>query len=248
MAKESGLGDRLLVGGYDLGEDVGSVGNIGGGPAVLEVTGIVKSAFQRIGGLRDGRMEISTFFNDATDQEHDALSPLPTADTILSYLHGSTLGNAAACLNAKQVNYDPTRGNDGSLLFAVEAQANAYGLEWGEQHTAGLRTDTTDTNGASVDAGAASSFGLQAYLQVISLTGNDVTISLESSSDDGAGDAFAAVTGGAFAQVTAAPAFERIQTARDAAIERYLRVVTTGDFSEVIFNVVVVRNATEVLF
>lgn len=247
MAKESGLGDRLLVGGFDLGDDIGAVGNIGGGPAALELTGITKSAFERIGGLRDGRMELSVFFNDAIGQEHVVLSALPRTDTILSYLHGSTLGNAAACLNAKQIGYDPTRGNDGSLTIAVEAQGNQYGLEWGRQLTAGKRTDTTATNGSSVDGGAASSFGLQAYVQLLAFTGTSVTIKLQSSSDDGAGDAFSDVTAGSFGALTAVGA-ARIETARNAAIERYLRVVTTGTFSNAVFSVVVVRNATEVLF
>jgi hypothetical protein len=249
MAKQSGLGDQLWVAGYDLGDDIGS-GSLGGGPAALEVTGITKSAFERIGGRRDGRFELSVFFNDATDRAHERLSALPTADVLLAYLRGTTLGNPAACLNAKQVNYDPKRAQDGALLVDVEAQANQYGLEWGEQLTAGKRTDTGATNGSSVDGAAASSFGLQAYLHVFSFTGTDVTIKLQESSDDGGGDAFADVTGGGFTQVTSGPTSERIQTARDLAVERYLRVVTTtsAGFSNLVFGVVVARNATSVVF
>jgi hypothetical protein len=250
MAKQAGLGDQLHVAGYDLGEDVGSIGNIGGGPAALENTGITRSAFQRIGGIRDGRMELSVFFDDATDMAHSRLKLLPTADVILSYLRGTALGGPAACLNAKQANYDPTRGNDASLTIAVEALANQYGLEWGQQFTAGKRTDGGATNGASIDAGAASSFGLQAYLQVFAFTGTDATVRIQSSSDNGAGDAFADVTDGVFVSIGAAPVSQRLQTARNLAIERYLRVVTTtsAGFSNLVFSVVVVRNETEVLF
>ena len=40
------------------------------------------------------------------------------------YTRGTTLGNPAACMVAKQINYDPTRAADGSLTIAVQAEAN----------------------------------------------------------------------------------------------------------------------------
>jgi hypothetical protein len=250
VAKQSGLGDNLIVAGYDLGADIGSLGRVGGGPATLDVTGITVSAMERIGGLRDGSMEFTAFFNPSSDRAHEVLSALPTADVLLAYMRGSGLGSPAACLNAKQVNYDGSRAADGAFTFTVTAEGNAYGLEWGEQATPGIRTDTEATDGDSLDGGADTSFGLQAYLFVTAFDGTDVTISLESSSDDDDNDAFAAVTGGSFTQVTAAPFAERIQTARDATIERYLRVVTatSAGFNSVSFLVVVVRNLTEVVF
>jgi hypothetical protein len=160
------------------------------------------------------------------------------------YQRGTTLGNASACLVGKQVNYDPERGDDGSLIFSVQALSNNYGTEWGEQHTAGSRTDTAATNGTGVNAGASSSYGLQAYLQVTSFTGTDVTIKLQESSDDGSADAYADVVGGGFTQVTSAPTTERIATATGLTVEQWLRVVTTtsGGFSEVTFAVTVIRN------
>lgn len=250
MAKQAGLGDNLIIGGYDLGADISALGRIGGGPAPLEVTGITVSAMERIGGLRDGSLEFTAFFNPSADRAHEVLSALPTADVLLAYMRGSGLGSPAACLNAKQVNYDGSRAADGAFTFTVTAEGNTYGLEWGVQATPGIRTDTQATDGDSLDGGAASAFGLQAYLLVTAFAGDDVTISLEESSDDGNSDAFVAVTGGAFSQVTAAPYVERIQTARDQAVERYLRVVTaTSDgFTSVSFLVVVVRNLTEVTF
>lgn len=254
MAKQTGLGDNLYVAGYDLSGDVGSLGRIGGGPAAREVTGIDKSAFERKGGLRDGSIEYSAWFNpdsvaagDATDQLHTVLSALPTADQILSYCRGTSLDSPAACLVSKQLNYDGNRSTDGDLTFAITAEANSYGIEWGRQLTAGLRSDTAATDGSSIDTGASAAFGLQAYLQVVSFTGTDATITIEDSADDAT---FAAVTGGAFTQVTTAPTAERIQTGRTQTVRRYLRVATstTGGFSELTFSVVVVKNDTEVLF
>ena len=247
MGKQGGLGDRLLVAGYDLSGDIGSLGRIGGGPAPLEVTGIDKSAMERIGGLRDGAIEFSAWFNPATGRAHPRLSPLPVADRALSYLRGTALGGHAACLIGKQINYDGSRGDDGSFTLEVQALANGFGLEWGVQHTAGVRADTAATNGASVDGGAATEFGLQAYLQVTAFTGTSFTVKLQQSADDGDADAWADVPGGAFTVATGVTS-QRIATASDQAVEQYLRVVTTGTFSAASFSVVVVRNETEVTF
>lgn len=245
MAKQSGLGDNLYIAGYDLSGDIGSLGRIGGGPAALEVTGINKEAFERIGGLRGGSMEYTAYFNPASGQVHDRLSSLPTADQLMTYCRGTVLGAPAASLVAKQLNYDPTRGNDGALTFEIEAQSNGTGLEWGRLLTAGMRTDTSATNGDSVDFGASSSFGLQAYLHVFAFTGTSITVKLQQSSDDGGSDAFADVTGGAFTAATGITS-QRIATATNLSVERYLRVVTTGTFSNAVFAVMVSRNLTAV--
>lgn len=98
-------------------------------------------------------MEWTSHFNDANDQQHEALSSLLTTNRILTYCRGTTLGNPAACLVGKQLNYDPTRADDGALTIAVRAEANAYGLEWGKQLTAGKRTDTGATTGTAVEFG-----------------------------------------------------------------------------------------------
>lgn len=250
MAKQSGLGDMLLVDGYDLSGDIGAISRIGGGPAALPITGINKSAFERVGGVRDAGIEYQAWFNDAAGQAHPVLSTLTTSDRQIVYGRGTSLGSPGGCLVCKQVGYDPTRGTDGSLPITAAGPANGYGLEWGRQLTAGLRTDTGATAGTGVDFAASSAFGLQAYLQVTAFSGTDVTITIEESSDNGSGDAFAAVTGGAFTAVTSAPITQRIATATGLAVERYLRVTTStsGGFSSVTFCVVVVRNETTPVF
>lgn len=249
MAKQSGLGDNFYIAGYNISGDVGSLDNISSPTGTLESTGIDKSAIERLGTHRDGMISGSTYFNDATGQQHAALKGLPRTDVQAYYARGTTLGNPAAAMTAKQLTYDITRGDDGSLTTKFEAQANGFGIDWGRQLTAGVRTDTTATNGASVDFGTGStSFGLQAYLQVFAFTGTSVTFTLQESSDDAVGDPFVAVTGGAFAVVSAANQFERIQTSRSQTVERYLRVVTTGTFSNVQFAVMVNRNPVTVSY
>lgn len=251
MSKSSGMGDNCYTAGYDFSGDIGSLQRIAGGHSPLVVTGIDKSAFERIGGKRDGGIEYTAYFNDAAGQAHPRLSTLPRTDVIVTYCRGTTLGNPAAAIVAKQIGYDGTRGADGSLTFNVQALANGYGLEWGKQLTAGKRADVAATNGTGVDFGTGSTaFGLQAYLHVFAFSGTDVTIKIQESSDNGAGDAWADVTGGGFTQVTSSPTSQRIATSATQTVERYLRAVTvtTGGFSTVQFAVMVNRNATATSF
>src|SRR6187455_3469811 len=108
MAKQSGLGDRLYVSGYDLSGDIGSIQRIAGGPAALDLTDITQSAYDREGGLRDGGIDFTAWFDKATNRAHPRLSVLPTADVITTYCRGLGLGSPAASCVAKQINYDPT--------------------------------------------------------------------------------------------------------------------------------------------
>lgn len=153
MAKQSGLGDGLIVDGTDLSGDTGSLGRIGGGPAAHVITGIDKSAFERIGGQRDGGIDWSSWFNDASGKAHAKLSTLPITNRIITYQRGTSLGKPAACLVGKQIDYAPTRADDAALTIALQSQSNGYGIEWGEQLTAGTRTDTGATSGTGVEFG-----------------------------------------------------------------------------------------------
>jgi hypothetical protein len=87
---------------------------------------------------------------------------------------------------------------------------------------------------------------LQAYLHVFSFAGTSVTVKLQESSDNGGGDAFADVTGGAFTAATGRT-WQRIATGTQN-VKRYLRVVTTGTFSSAVFAVMVAYNRTAVVF
>ncbi len=239
MAKGSGLGANFYVGGNNLSNDTSALSKISGSQATFDVTGIDKLAHERIGGQRNGEISWTSFWNSAG--AHPVLSALPTADTLVSYWHGTAVGNPAASMVAKQLNYDPTRGQDGSLTVGVDAVCNGFGLEWGQQLTAGVRTDTAATNGASVDGGAATNFGLQAYLHVMAFTGTDVTVKLQDSADNAS---FADISGAAFTQTTTAPGWQRISIANNATVRRYVRAVTvtSGGFTSVSFACCFTRN------
>jgi len=246
MAKQTGLRSNIYVDGYNISGDFQAISRMNGGPAPIVTTGIDKEAVERLGGQRDGNLDAVTFFNPDTDQSHLVLSPLPLADRVLSMFHlqsGETFS-----LVAKQGNYDPTRAADGSLTVAVNSMANSYGAEWGHALTDGPVTHTEADEEASLDGLAASAFGAQAWLHVFDFTGTDCTIAIQSSSDNGVGDAWADIAALTFTEVTAAPFAERIQTARNAAVERYLRVATTGTFDSITFAVSVTRNQTVVNF
>ncbi|WP_433893036.1 hypothetical protein [Streptomyces sp. CA-111067] len=248
MTKSSGLGHRLIVGGYDLSGDVNSPA-LSGGPALLVDTGIDKFAFERLGGVRDGSLGCTAFFNPGpeADAAHAVLSLLPRTDIYPLYCCGSTAGVPAACVPSKQVNYDGTRGDDGAFTFAVSAQANGFGLEWGNLITPVRRTDTAATTGASYDTGAAHTHGLQAYLQVGAFTGTDATVKVQDSADN---VTFADLAGGAFTTITAGRQAQRIQTGRTATVRRYLRAVTTttGGFTSLVLTVMANVNTVETRF
>ncbi|MDY7101560.1 MAG: hypothetical protein S0880_10270 [Actinomycetota bacterium] len=239
MAKASGLGDHLFVGPLQVSGDAGSVGRIGGGPQTTDVTGIDKSAYERLTVVRDGGIEFAPWFNSATDRMHDAVSALPTADVQVTYTHGLAVGNMAASCVAKQLNYDWTRAQDGSLSGSVTAEANAFGLEFGIQATDGVETFASADVGTTIDRGASlssTSFGVQAYLHVLDIGSGTADIALQDSAD-GSTDWQDVVT---FTAVTAAGT-ERVQSSRTENVRRYLRFEVTNTFTDldVLCNLVV---------
>jgi hypothetical protein len=245
MAKRGALGSELLVGGSRLSNDIGQVNSITTPVGVQDVTGIDKSARETLLLLRDGSITFTPFFNPATGRAHPILSALPRTDVITSFLVANAQGEPAFCLNGKQNNYDASRSPAGELTFSTTTNGNGYGGEWCEILTDdGITTSTSAENLASLDGGAATDFGLQAYLHVLSFSGTSITVTLEDSADNAS---FSAITGGAFTAATAAGA-ERIQTARDATIRRYVRCALTGTYSSAVILVAINRNTTEVLF
>lgn len=307
MAKQSGLGDNFYIGGYDLSGDIASVDKVSGGPALLDVTPVNKSAHARIAGLRDGSLSFTSFWESTVavvtpgvptsgtpvvstynfavlvtvtggtvtnvvingasvgtgpgtyvlpalgsitltysaaptwnwvriGTAHDALNNIPNGDVICSYIRGAAVGNGAACINAKQTNYDPTRDNNGNLTLKVDLVSNKFGLEWGLQLTPGLRVDTAATNGASRDDGAATAFGMQAYLQLVELVGTNVDVAVQHSSDNAT---WATIID--FGSLTAIGA-ARGSVSNTTTVNRYLRAITTGTFTYAQFSVVTCRN------
>jgi hypothetical protein len=251
MTKRSGIGMRMYVDGVRISGDVGAVDSMAAPMNALEATGIEQLAMARMGGPRAAQVQFSSYFNDEVGASFPTLKTLPLTDR-----HSlTTVGLDGYAVVAKQLDFSQNRPQDGSLIGMTDLQSNGFGGEWGDiltgTSTEPERTDTAATNGTGQDRRdgetTSSAFGAQAYLQVLSFTGTDVTVKIQESSDDGAGDAWADVTGLTFTAATGATA-ERVATAAGATIERYLRVVTTGTFSSAVFVVMVVRNLTVVSF
>lgn len=312
MAKQGGLGEQMMIGGNVVGSGVQSW-TLASPMAAIDVTDITQSAHSRIGGLRDGSSSLTVYHDPAAGGIHDVLKTLPRVDTLMTLLYGQGLGLRSACLNAKQIGYDPTRSNAGDLTFKTELQANGFGVEYGEQMTPGVRTDTAATNGTAYDAagGAAapavpattvpatnparipasvvvaggtvtnvsvnglsvgsgdgtytvpgggtialtysaaptwtwtwqSVYGGQAYLSVAAFTGSSATVTLQHSADDATWSTLAA-----FTAVTSGPGFQRVVVANSATVGRYLRTITTGTFTNLVFEVSFTRNPLAVTF
>ena len=250
--KQGGIGDNLYISGIDVSGDIGSIQRIGGGPGLLDVTAINAAGMERIGGQRSGEIGFASYFNDggaanraaATGSTFLTLSALPTADALLTYARGTTLGNQGAGMVGKQVNYDMNRGQDAALLFSTQALSNGFPLEWGVQLTAGKRSDSTATaasSATSVDGAASTSFGWSAYLHVFSFTGTSCTVSIHDSGDN---VSFTLLSGASFTAATGVTS-QRIQAATaTATVRRYLSVNTAGTFSACTFAVLFVRHTT----
>lgn len=243
MSKQGGMGDNLYIDEFDVSGDIGSLQRIACPMTVQEVPAIRDSAQARIGLLHDGAIDFGTYWNPVelvtADSEHEVLRGRTTNDRIVSYFRGTTLGAPAASVVSKQLNYDLTRNQDGSLTGSVSTQANNYGLSWGNNLTAGKKTDVTGSNGSGVDFTTVSyAFGWAAFLHVFAFTGTNVTIKIQDSADNAA---WTDLSGAVFAAVTAKTK-ERIQSATaTATTRRYFRVVSSGTFTSVTFAVNFVR-------
>jgi hypothetical protein len=146
---------------------------------------------------------------------------------------GGTRGDASYCLTAKQVNYDGTRGTDGSLAFTVGAVANGIAPDWGQTLTSGKETHSVAGVSASRDDAATTGYGLVAVLSVVSVDSGTPTVKIQQSSDDGVSDAFAEIVSFAAVAAASAPTAQRLTIS--GAVLRYLRVTTTGTFSNCAF-------------
>lgn len=122
MAKESGLGwTTLSVDGSDAAaNDIkNDVTNFAFATprAVQDVTGVDKSAMERLLLLADFSIDLSGVFNDAADQSHATFKDVAStsvARTVSLAISGQTLANE--CLFT---DYALSRGADGALTWSA---------------------------------------------------------------------------------------------------------------------------------
>ena len=243
MAKAAPLGQQLYVHGFDLSGDVGSFSELNAARQVLDVTPINKSARERLIGRTDGVIDFDSFFNDATGAQLAALKTLPTTDLVAIWCKGSTLGDAAAAIIAKQINLATARAADGALTMQARLEAAGFPLEFGEMLTAGIDTHSSATTGASVDDnGAATSDGISAYLIVNDIGSGTPTLKIEMDTASHFPRTTTLITFSAVADGNE-PTGER-KTAT-GTVERYLRLVSTGTFTDFDFAVFIRRGTAQ---
>ena len=239
MAKSAPLAQLFFVHGRNLSGDVGSLSELLQERTTFNATGISLSSRKRVIGRTSGAIAFDAFFNDASEKSFDSLKQLPSTDIIATWAVGSATQDRAASVIGKQVNFALNRASDGALGLQSRDDSNAFPLEFGTMLTAGEDTHASATSSASVDGGAASSNGLSAYLNIVDIGSGTPTVVIEESSDDGGGDAFATLISFTAVADTNEPTAERKTVT--GTIERYLRITTTGTFTNLDFAVMIRR-------
>jgi len=225
MAKSAGLNSSFFLGGFDISGDVSAIDRIAGPRTTYDVTAINVSATERIYGRGDAEIDFTTFFNDASGQEHLALRGLPRTDVIALACLQSTAGDVCAFTEGKQIDYNWSRPDDGSLTGKVSVRGDGAALEWGTLVIAKSTVEGTG-NSASQDNGASSAAGAAAVVMCTAFSGSNYTATLQDSTDD---SSFATLI--AFTQITAVNKAERKTVS--GTINRYTRVNHAGTFSAV---------------
>ena len=124
MAKQSGLGDYLAVddsGGTarDISNDVTNA-TFNNGTALQEVTGIDKSAVERLQLLGDWTVSINGVFNSASNLSHDVFKTQSGTRTVTYCVGGNTGSNPKLEMEMLISAYNLDRAADGSLTWSAE--------------------------------------------------------------------------------------------------------------------------------
>ena len=231
MAKVNGLNVRFYVEGYDLSGDANALSAMGYTNELLDVTALDSSARKRIIGIVDSEITCDAWFDNAASKQHAIWTSnsgkQPTTDQEIVIPFGSAVGDQFVGLVAKQGTYSVTRSPGSAISANAVFSANGSAAEFGEMLTAHDDTHSTAGSGTVVDSGASSSNGGTGYLQLLSLDSGSVTVNLqESTSSGGSYSNFMTFSTVAAA---AAPAAERLTM--EGTVQRYIKVTTTGTFS-----------------
>lgn len=251
MAKQTGLGARAFVQGIDISGEVNAIGSITSTQESLDVTTIDKSATVRLPGREDGSIAFNAWFDPGTlplaafppssDALHvpyawtSAAKPPTGQRGVMAQIAASgtpALSDAVAMLQARQANFDVQRQPGNALACTATFQADGAGIVWGKALTAGMgRTHASAASGTSIDDAAASSAGAIAMVQARLLGERHGNAGDPGSADN---SSFAAITGMTFmggGQHRRAHGAAGGSSATQA-IRRYVRVASTGTFTD----------------
>lgn len=126
MAKQSGLGDYFAVDNSagalkDISNDVTNI-TVNVGQNLFDITGLDKSAMERLIGLSDGSFQVNGVFNASANQAHSVFSTRTGTRTVTYAIGGNTAGNPVLSMECLIDSYNLSRGNDGSLTWTAGLQ------------------------------------------------------------------------------------------------------------------------------
>lgn len=129
MPKRAGFPGRLQVDDAsgtprDISNDVTSV-DFGTSRGLAEVTGLDKSAMERLLLLSDGKVSIKGVFNDTANMSHDVFKTVTSSGgvrTVTIDPAGTTTGSARLSMEILFSSYELSRGEDGTLTWTAEGQ------------------------------------------------------------------------------------------------------------------------------
>lgn len=135
MAKMTGLNSTLTVDdasgtGRDISSDVNSF-NFSTPKGVQDVTGVDKSAMERLLLLADGNVTLNGTFNTDSNKSHDVFKSVPSGTnpsrTVVILLNGA----ATLTMEILFTDYQISRGADGSLTWSAPGVlANGVAPVW----------------------------------------------------------------------------------------------------------------------
>lgn len=186
MAKTSGIGDHLLVSGYDVSGDIGSVSAIQMTFGEQNVTAIDAAAMDRRQLISNGNLGFNNFFNDSDGGGAEArgIHDILTADKRdtydVTYIHGNSVGSYCAHMRTLRFGYSLNRGASGSLLGTVNCSStggvSGEALQDAVSLTPGIALLDDAEEFADYDLGSADA---RSWLQLIEFDGTDATIKLQ---------------------------------------------------------------------
>lgn len=254
----TGLNQRLYFDGFDASGDVGSVDTCDITRGQFDRTAIINSAMRRLLLLADLNFAYTAFYNPGVaggsapfgpdEGIHRHLSNLPTTPRYGQWLlEGPYLGAAVLQYAAKQVTGPSYRRQQSGAMTAGVGFANSegYATEFGVMLTdGGKQTFASAGNGTSLDNGASSPAGLAAVINHFSVTSvAGVTYVIQHSTDNSSWSTLLTFT---TVPVTATAGYGERKTVT-GTVNRYLRVLTSGTFTNAIAAVSVRRGlATDV--
>ena len=238
MAKVANLLTRVYIDEFDF-SDALHTADMTITPELAEVTSFSDTGPRRVMGSYDHTSGVLGYFEPTNDAADEQLHPLTSdaADHYLLHLWGDNTRGAIAYEQIVHLSSKPLSATIGEGILLDADFVGSGSLSRGVLLTTGPEIETSTGNLTGVDFGTTtSSQTLQAVFRVLALTGSNITLNVQQSSDNGSSDAFATISGMTSGSLSAIGV---VRTTTLAATERYLRVNIAGTFDTATIDVYV---------